>query len=108
MIRLATTRHYDVAFGCVEPATAEWVTACKWRLAVGERGLPRPRLHCLSSGHPFVARLCRWPHAWVMCSKEIAMAATEWAASHRTVAVSLPFRSASRPDVRERKREARQ
>jgi hypothetical protein len=108
MIRLAITRHYNVAFGCVEPVTAESHAPPVngvWRLENTDyhgHGFTLYRVG-IRSYRAYVDR--RMLGFWR--SKDIAMAATEWAAlpqtSRREPAVSI-----GQLDVRERKREARQ
>jgi len=98
MIRLAITRHYNVAFGCVEPVTAAASGGWRTRTTTATASLfIECSYRAYVDGH--MLGLCR--------SKDIAMAATEWAALPRT-SRREPAVSIGQLDVRERKREARQ
>jgi hypothetical protein len=89
MIRLAITRHYNVAFGCVEPVTAAasggWRTRTTTATAslfiewVSVRTAPMSTATCLGYG---AAKTSRWPQL-------------SGPPCHRPVAASLPFRLAS-------------
>jgi hypothetical protein len=100
MIRLAITRHHNVAFGCVEPVTAAASGGWRTRTITATASLFIEWVSVRTAPtDSHVLGLWR--------SKDIAMAATEWAAlpqtSRREPAVSI-----DQLDVRERKREARQ